>query len=195
MFYRFIRGLLYFLTFFAYRKRVLGRENIPEGAAVVCCCHTSITDPIFAIMAFGKRDPLRIMLKKELMSAPVLSLVLKGLRVIPVNRELNDVNAVKSSINALKSGQKLLIFPEGTRVRPGKKVAPKTGAVLMACRTGVPLLPVYVTEGNKPPFSRVDFVIGAPYTPVCDQKRPPDGFYDEQTAILMKRIFDLRDRL
>ena len=190
MFYRFIQGLLKFLCFFVYRRRVIGLENLPGGAAVVCCCHTSLFDPIYFIM--GVNEPLRFMVKLELMSVPVFNWVLKGLRVIPVNRDGNDIAAVKAGFGVLKGGEKLFVFPEGTRVRPGMEIEPKTGAVLMAYRCGVPMIPAYVTEGGKKPFRRIDIVIGEPYMITCDEKRPPAGFYERETALMMEKIFALR---
>ncbi|MCL2084745.1 MAG: 1-acyl-sn-glycerol-3-phosphate acyltransferase [Oscillospiraceae bacterium] len=190
MFYRFISGLLKFLCFFVYRRRVIGLENVPDGAALLCCCHTSLLDPIYFIM--GIKEPLRFMAKAELMRVPVFKWVLKRLRAIPVNRDGSDIAAVKAGLGVLKSGQKLFVFPEGTRVRPGVEVAPKTGAAVMAYRCGVPIVPMYVTEGRKRPFSRVTAVIGSPYMITCEEKRPPADFYEQKTAEMMERIFALR---
>jgi len=70
----------------------------------------------------------------------------------------------------LKSGEKVLLFPEGTRHKDGEAGDAKTGAAMLAVRTGAPIVPVYV-PAKKRWFRRTPVVIGAPFTPQIQGKR------------------------
>ncbi|GHU94187.1 1-acyl-sn-glycerol-3-phosphate acyltransferase [Clostridia bacterium] len=189
-FYRVIRRFLCIMVPILWRVKIVGRERLPKGAAVICGNHTAMTDPVFVITAFKKDDPLFILLKKELHSLPVLGWILRKMGTISVDREMNDMKAIKTSMEKLKAGGKLLIFPEGTRSK-GREIEPKSGAALFAHRYNAPLVPIYITEGSKPLFSRVNIIIGEPYRVTCAEKRPPADFYQNESRKLMGAIFAL----
>ncbi|GHV19903.1 1-acyl-sn-glycerol-3-phosphate acyltransferase [Clostridia bacterium] len=189
-FYRVIRRFLCIMVPLLWRVKITGKERLPQGAAVICGNHTATTDPVFVITAFNKLEPLFILLKKELHGAPILGWILRKMGTIAVDREMSDMKAVKASMEKLKAGQKLLIFPEGTRSR-GREIEPKSGAALFAHRYNAPLVPIYITAGSKPLFSRVNVIIGEPYYVTCDQKRPPADFYQTESRKLMSAIFAL----
>ena len=124
--------------------KVIGRENIPDGAAVLCPNHTTIGDPFYVVFAFGRRYPMRAMAKIQIMRVPFIGWILGKGGVFGVDRGHADMHAVKTALKLLKDGNKLLMFPEGTRVREGEDVAAKTGAAMFATRSGVPLVPIYI---------------------------------------------------
>ena len=101
-----------------------------------------------------------------------------------------DVKAIKKSLSVLKGGERLLIFPEGTRVKKGKKSEPKSGAVLLAQRAGVPLVPVYITH-NRKPFQPVKVVMGEAYKPAFPTRRPSNEELEQATAELMAKVYAL----
>ena len=105
-----------------------------------------------------------------------------------IDRGGADLAAVKATLTYLKSGTSVIVFPEGTRVRPGKTVEPKTGAAMLAMRAGVPILPVYITQ-RKRPFCPIRLVFGEPYTPEIAGKRPTAAELEAITADLMERIY------
>ena len=91
----------------------------------------------------------------------------------------------------LKAGKKLLLFPEGTRVKPGMPpVRAKAGAPMFAVRNNVPLVPIYIPAGRKA-FKKNTVVIGKPYHPVCDGK-PNHEHYQQMADELMRCIQDLK---
>ncbi len=152
-----------------YRVKIIGRENIPEGPVVVCANHTSLSDPFFICIAFGKR-PMRFMVKKELITVPIIGAFLRGIKAIPVNRGSVDMSTMRSAIDALSDGEKVMIFPEGTRVHgEADAAAAKTGAAMIACRAKVDMLPVYVS-GDKHLFKPVKVVIGKPQSTDSSEK-------------------------
>ena len=130
--------------------------------------------------------------KEELFRFKPLGALFKGLGAFPVKRSTSDMHAVKTCFSILKSGKKLLIFPEGQRVKPGMKSEPKAGAALFAVRCKVPLVPVYIPEGRKA-FRKNTVVIGKPYDPHVEGK-PDQQQYQAITEELMARIMDLKTK-
>lgn len=164
-----------------------GRENIPAGGVLLCGNHTSLGDPLYVVVSAGFRTQLRIMAKAELMKVPVLGFLLKKAGVIGIKRGKSDVAAIKESMRVLKSGEKLLLFPEGTRVKEGESGVAHSGAAMLATRTGVPILPVYISP-NKKWFRTTRVIFGQPFIPGFEGKRPTSEDYERISEDLMVRI-------
>ena len=104
-----------------------------------------------------------------------------------MDRDTTDVRAVRTAMKFLKEGDKLLMFPEGTRVHDGEDVQAKVGAALFATRTGVPLLPVYI-QRKKRRFRRNTVVIGEPYYPEFEGRKPSNEALQAMAQDLMERV-------
>ena len=167
-----------------------GRENLPSGPCVICGNHSGFADPLWVFLLMKTRFPPWTMARSSLFEKPVFGRFLAAFRAFPVDRDNVDIAAVKKSLSVLKNGEKLLIFPEGTRVKKGKKSEPKSGAVLLAQRAGVPLVPVYITHGRKP-FQPIRVVMGEAYTPAYTSRRPDGAELDRHTAELMEKVYRL----
>ena len=138
-FYRFIRATWRPFATFLHPLRVEGLENLPKDQPVLLCAnHSSAVDPILLICAMRQDFPLRIMAKKQLMKIPVVGAFLRAIGVFGVDRGNSDIAAVKTSIQSLRDGWNLLVFPEGTRVKEPGSVDVKGGVGMMAIRSGVP---------------------------------------------------------
>ena len=175
----------FFFLLFPYK--VSGRENRSEGAAIVCANHSSMIDPFFIAFGYGKDYQLQFMAKKEISKIPIVGWVLAKAGIFFVNRGANDVDAIRTAMKVLKSGGKIMMFPEGTRVPEEKAVAAKTGAVRLASKLNVPLVPVYIPPKQKL-FSRVHVRIGAPF-----QVDKSGGKSDSELAEeLMSKIYALK---
>lgn len=161
-FYKFLVSVVIPVFRLFFRVRITGKENIPEGAMVVCANHTSMLDPFFAVMLFEKNDLPVFMGKIELFLVPVIGALLRKIEAIPVDRGSTSMSTLRDAINHLKNGRKIVIFPEGTRVSGEADVAgAKTGAAMIACRAGATMLPVFIS-GKKRLFGRVDVIVGTP---------------------------------
>ena len=191
-FYPIIYGILHVALRLYHWPSFRGRENLPEGPCVMCGNHSGFADPLWIFQLLGWKILPWTMAKKSVMETPVLGPFLRTFRAFPVDRDNPDMAAIKKSLAVLKLGEKLLIFPEGTRVKNGKKSEPKSGAVLLAQRAGVPLVPVYVTHGRKP-FQRIKIVMGEAYAPAFPTRRPSNEELEQATAELMKKIYRLGD--
>ncbi len=175
-----------------YPMKFIGRENIPEGGALVCSNHSSAIDPFFLAFALTMRRPMCAMAKESLMKIPVLGWLLKKVGTFGVKRGASDIHAVKYAMEQLRNGEYVVLFPEGTRVRSREEGQPKTGAAMLACRTGVPVLPVYVPM-KKRPFRINRVYIGQPLFLKPEGRRATNQDYESMTGLLMDRIYDCGD--
>lgn len=186
--YRLIYCLIYPFFNLVHPCRPLGRENLPEGGALLCANHTKASDPFFIVYAIGLGHRLTAMAKVELMRIPIIGWVLGKAGVFGVDRGKADVGAIKTAMKKLKDGEKMVIFPEGTRVDEGEDGhEAKNGAAMLALRTGVPIVPIYI-PGKKKWFQRTTVVIGTPYHPESADKRPTPEEYKAIGDDLMARI-------
>lgn len=167
--------------------RVRGRENIPEGPCIIAGNHSGYADPLWAIYALRPMPLYRIMAKESLMHVPLLGILFDRIGMIGIRRGEQDVNAVKACLQALKGGEKVFIYPEGTRVKKGR-VEAKTGALMLAERGGVPVLPVY-TSRRRFPFQPVLVSIGEPFRVRSEGRRATAAELRAQTDAMMDNIY------
>ena len=171
--------------------RAVGRENVPEGACLLCGNHTRYSDPLFILFALGRKDHPYIMAKGELLRYPVFGWILKKAGVFGVDRGKSDVKAIKEALRVLKDGHKLLLFPEGTRFRDGETQGAKTGAAMLALRTGVPIVPIWM-PAKKKWFRRTPVVFGEAYYPdLPEGAKPTPEDYRRVADDLLERIMAL----
>ena len=166
---------------------VIGKENIPDGAALVCANHSSVIDPILLAIALGSDNPLRVIAKSELFKVPILSIFIKKLGAIRVDRGILDVVSTKATLSYLKNGEKVAIFPEGTRSQEDDAVPAKSGAVKLADHAKVPLLPVYIPR-KKPKLHKFPIVIGQPYYIEQTAEKRTSAEYTVLADAMMKGI-------
>ena len=178
------------LVHFLWPFRTIGKENKPQGAALVCANHQSNLDPALLAAAFGMKTQLRFMAKKELFGIPVFKHWLNAMGAFPIDRKESDIAAIRTAMKYLKSGEMVMMFPEGTRVLPEDAVAAKTGAVRIAGKLKVPILPVYIESTHKLfHFSRL--YIGRPYTPAAAHTKVD---YERLSEELMDKIYALEPK-
>lgn len=185
--YRLVYSILRPIGAVIYPQIFFGLENIPEGPAIFCAPHSNIADPILLSFAFGRKTYVRHLAKAESKSMFLFGWIMKKAGSIYVKRGERDIDSFKQCIRALKAGDKLIIFPEGTRVHGDAVVEPKSGVIHMAVRTGVPIVPIYLPRDKKL-FRKVPTVIGKPYHPQMIDRRD----YDRLAAELMERIWALK---
>lgn len=146
MFYRFVRFLGVVICKILFFVRHTDRDRIPaSGGAVICANHRSMWDPV--LIAVTTRRTLAFLAKQELFNNKFLGWALRKLNCYPVRRDGSDLSVVKTAVSLLKKGEVLLIFPEGQRIRKGKKPVLKSGAFRLAMMAGVPIIPTGI-RGN-----------------------------------------------
>ncbi len=167
--------------------RPIHRERLPEGGAILCPNHTKLNDPLFVVFALGLGVKPQVMAKAEFMRLPILGWLLSKAGVFAVDRGKADVAAVKRAIKCLKDGDKLLMFPEGTRSKTGEMGEAKNGAAMFAVRTGVPIVPMYI-PAEKKWFRRTPVVFGEPFVPQVEGRKGTAEDYERIGNELMARI-------
>lgn len=177
----------------AFPHKVIGRENLPEGGALLCPNHPSAWDPILIAMCLPARSRLVFMAKDSLFRNPVLARILTWLGAFPVRRGKSDLAAVKTALRSLEEGKRLILFPEGTRSEYQGENEAKGGAAFMSIRTGVPIVPVYCGERHRL-FRKTTVIFGEPYYPAIAGRRPTPEENRQVSEDLVKRIYALRER-
>ena len=186
--YRFLFTLIKPLVYLLYPMRYTGRENIPQGPAIICANHSNYIDPVLASLAAGKENFIHYMAKKQFEKKFFLGRLLKNIGVFFVDRGKSDIDAIRAAMKYLKRGEKVFMFPEGTRTPEDNSVEAKTGAVRIASKLNVPIIPIYIPRRKKI-FGRIAIHIGKPFTV------SPGSHEDFVRASeeVMERIYALRD--
>lgn len=158
MIYAICCGLLRFIYAILFPLKIVGRENVPkEGGVLLCANHISLLDPM--TIGIKLKRQVKYMAKAELFNVPVLGWLIKQLGAFPVKRGGVSKESIKMSLNTLRSGNVMGIFPEGTR-NSDSGVA-KKGAASFALRSGAAVVPAAII-GSYKPFRRMTVVYGAP---------------------------------
>ncbi len=147
--YRAVRAFAMFLFRVLFRLEVIGAENVPTSGGFVLApgAHRSILDTPLA--AASTTRILRYMGAEKYFATPGLGKFLLAVGGFPVERAMADREALRLSELILASGDPLVIFPESTRYQ-GPVVAPiKEGAAFLACRTGVPIVPIGIGGAER----------------------------------------------
>lgn len=143
-----VRGAIYIWCKIYYRAEIIGLENVPKNQPLIICGnHRTYLDPPL-IVATAKRD-MRFLAKEELYKNKFLAALGWVFEAIPVKRDEKDVTAIKESLKALKNGQCIALFPEGTRNGLEKGQKAKDGVAFFAIRSGAKVLPCGIKGGDK----------------------------------------------
>jgi 1-acyl-sn-glycerol-3-phosphate acyltransferase len=126
--------------------RFEGLEHIPpRGAAILACNHLSYLDPLgnaYAALKAGRRP--RFLAKDDLFSIPVVGSALRGAHQIPVNRRSGRQASLTEGVEALRAGELLVIYPEGTVTTRSDwlPMEGRTGVIRLALDAGAPIVPM-----------------------------------------------------
>lgn len=160
MFYSVIVWIVKIFLFPFYRIKVFGKENIPENKDIIVCAnHWSNLDPIFLSISLPIK--FHYMAKKELFDIPVLRGILSRAGAFPVDREGNDLKALRHAISLIKDGKTLGIFPEGTRVKEVDRENMHEGVGFIALKSKADILPIEIITSYRI-FSKVELHIKKP---------------------------------
>lgn len=184
-----VKSAIYVYCKIVYRFEVVGKENMPkEGAAIICGNHRTYLEPPLIEITCGRYA--RFLAKEELTKNKFFALLGIVFDAILVKRDSKEVKALKESLQTLKNGDCLALFPEGTRngLEKGEKV--KDGAAFFALRSGAPVIPCGIKGGEKG-NRKVTITYGKPID-FSDYKGSKDkAVLDKATDEIMNSIIEL----
>lgn len=176
-----VKGILAGLYRIVFRVRITG--NVPEtGSYIICANHINYLDAA-AVVLLNKRK-IYFVAKEDLFRFKVLNWLAHVFDIIPIKRNMQDMEAMKRCLKIVKSGELLGIFPEGTRKGLQKNGKAKNGAAYMAIKTGTPIIPVGI-HGTFKPFSKVYINYGEPIDLTGYKK---SNNIDDATKLVMDKI-------
>jgi 1-acyl-sn-glycerol-3-phosphate acyltransferase len=123
--------------------KAYGKENlIEEGPAIIASNHQSYLDP--PMIGICCRRELYFLARKSLLERPVIGPVLRQLNTVPVDRDRGDISAFKAILRILQSGNRLIIFPEGTRTTDGNLQPARAGIGMVIAKIRAPVIPARI---------------------------------------------------
>lgn len=189
-----IKPICFIAAKIVYRVKIEGIENVPKNSAcIICGNHVHALDAPALIASTSRK--IRFMAKQELWKSVGFKFMAWIFEVFPVARGQKDTEAIKTSMKILKSNEILGMYPEGTRNGIERGIKPKNGAVNLAIRMDVPIIPFGVS-GSFKPFTKVVYRFGEPmnfsnYKDDAKNKEIVDGL----TSEVMSRVIELRDEI
>ncbi|GEK49082.1 lysophospholipid acyltransferase family protein [Bisbaumannia pacifica] len=179
------------------RYEIEGRDRLPSGPCVILANHQCEWETIYLQIL---KPPVCTVLKRELLRIPIFGWGLRLLHPIALDRS-KPARAMKQVLSQgkqrLEEGLSVLIFPEGTRVAPGqRKRYNKSGAVI-ACRAGMPVVPVAHNAGERWPGRHwvknpgtLRLVVGEP---IATEGRTPEEVLVETEAWIEARLAEISE--
>lgn len=141
--YPLLNPLAVFICRIFFRVNVHYEENIPKkGGFILASNHLSYLDPVILGVASPRR--LNFMARHDLFLNPFFGWFIFSLGAFPVKRDSADSSAMKEAIRRLKSGEALVLFPEGTRAVDRVSSQPQPGIGFLAAKAGVPVVPAFI---------------------------------------------------
>jgi 1-acyl-sn-glycerol-3-phosphate acyltransferase len=146
--YGFLNFLVRIVGTIVFRWAVVDAGNLPShGPVILVSNHLNIADP--PLIGGSLRRPVVFMAKSELYRSPFVAALIRGYGAFPVRRGEADRAAFKTSLEVLRRGQVLGLFPEGHRSLDHKLQKGLSGVALIAVRSGAAIVPVAVTGSEK----------------------------------------------
>ena len=163
-----------------------------KGGRILVANHVSFADPFILGSAFWFKRVF-FLAAEVVMDKPVKGFWLKLAGCIRIERKKTDLDAIRKSVNVLKAGKSLVIFPQGQIIKADELNSIKSGTVLIAAQAGVPIVPMYSAH-RKGFFDSNKIIIGEPFylKDYCSKKIPSLSEEEELSQLLLERMAECR---
>ena len=165
-----------------YRKKIW-------GGAMAASNHQCFSDPLVLFSTFWYRR-MFFLAGELVMNKPVRNRLIAGMGGIAIDRNIADMEAIRTAVGRMKEGHLLTIFPQGRLFKEQEDISSiKSGAVLMALQAGVPIYPIHIYPKEKWYKTRV-VVIGEPLDPraLCAKKIPSTADIERISQVLLEEM-------
>ena len=177
-FYKLVQVVLFRLYRIFFDFKFYGADNVPEDSRGVIFApnHASYLDP--PILGISLKKPIHFLAKEYIFKVFGLGSALYWLGVLPIKSESDDFRSMRQIMRVLKGGQRLVIFPEGTRTLDGRFQEVERGAGFLAVKSRAHVVPVYI-QGTFEAFPKgakwfrcrlVRAYYGRPFIPAEDDQ-------------------------
>jgi 1-acyl-sn-glycerol-3-phosphate acyltransferase len=196
--YRIAHSITRALVSSFYHFRIIGSEHMDfTGGAILASNHISFLDPLIVGQAVDQS--IHYFARKTLFSHPLAGKILRAWGTIPIDRERPDAASLKTTIRLLRRGERVLMFPEGTRSTEGQLLNAEAGIGLFIAKTGAPVLPIrlYGTYQALPRGAhflrpaQITMVVGQLYQPEISKEANNREVYQQLADEVMLRIQSL----
>jgi len=132
-----------------WRIRWINKGNIPaNGGLIIAANHQTYIDPFW--ISYPVKRPVRYLAWDAAFKWPLIGLMLRLFGAWPLQLEGSDPGPIRRSLQWVREGGAVVIFPEGGRGEADGSIRKfKAGAVRMALEAGVPILPVTIRGGHR----------------------------------------------
>ena len=138
--YRFTRFTFSIFFRIWFRWKVLHRERVPaEGGVILASNHVSYLDPVYVVSALERM--VVGLARESAFNVPLGGRILRSWRVIPVDQS-GTGRGLKTFLSRLRSGDAVVMYPEGTRSPTGQIRAPQPGIGLIIIKSNAPVVPI-----------------------------------------------------
>ncbi|MDE6059350.1 MAG: 1-acyl-sn-glycerol-3-phosphate acyltransferase [Clostridia bacterium] len=190
----FVASILHPFHAFLYPYKRYGNKKVGVGAYIFVGNHYSDFDIFFP--KYATREGIHFIAKQSILEAPVLGYLGRKWGTLGAMRDGSDVRLMIDAMKILKNGEKIAMYPEGTRnkVSDEEFLPFHGGAAMLAIKTKTPIIPVVIC--NRPRlFRRTHVVYGEPVelSEYYDRKLTPDD-YAEADEKLKNIMYDIRAR-
>lgn len=191
------RLVLWFLPilyrFRRYDVAGLPYKNKVRGGVLIVANHASFLDPFLVGGCFWYRRVF-FLAAEAVMRNPVVAWLLRGAGCIKIDRNISDIEAIRRAVDVLKDGRGLAMFPQGGISHEEEFSQIKSGAILIALRAGVPIVPMYGSRKKTPWYRPTTVVIGEPLDccEYCKKKMPTMAEIEAASAALLDRMEECR---
>ncbi len=167
--YNIFYSLAKFVARFCFSLRVIHPERmVEEGPLIIAVNHSSYFDPPLA--GICSHRAVHYLARKNLLKWPFFGPLFPAMNVIPVERDGNDMSALREVIKRIREGEGVVLVPEGTRSRDGSLQPARAGIGLVIAKTLAPVLPMRIFGAHEafpkgsplPRFLPVTVSIGEP---------------------------------
>ena len=172
--------------------QVHGVENIlPRGAFIYASNHISYLDPV--VLAISCQRRISFVAKDSLFKNKLFGWFISNLDAFPIKRESADIGAIRETIKRLKQGRAVLIFPQGTRIHDPDFRKVESGIGMITVKSGVPVVPVYVTGTDRALPEGAKFFKRYPITIYIGKavSYSPQDPYSDIASDIMNKILSL----